>query len=83
MAHLLFFIHSGEIWKGTIQPRLKNGTHFSCYESLPKGYNVQMSNAVVSDNPGGLSVQLPPPQKNWQPSENRLLAILVSVVDGK
>ena len=20
----------------------KNGTHFSCYESLPKGYNVQM-----------------------------------------
>ena len=29
----------------TIQPQLKNGTHFSCYnyESLPKADNVQMS----------------------------------------
>ena len=45
---------------------LKNGTHFPRYESLPKGYNVQMSDcllshkllrhAVVSDKPGGLSV---------------------------
>ena len=43
MAHFLIFIHNGGIWKGTIQPRLKNGTHFSCYESLPKGYNVRMS----------------------------------------
>ena len=23
--------------------RFKNGTHFSCYESLSKGYDVQMS----------------------------------------
>ena len=42
-----------------------------------------LRHAVVSDNPGGLSVQLPPPPENWQPSENRLLAILVSVIDGK
>ena len=51
--------------------RLKNGTHFPRYESLPKGYNVQMSDcllshkmlrhAVVRDKPGGLSVQPPPP----------------------
>ena len=47
MAHFLIFIHNGGIWKGTIQPRLKNGTHFSCYESLPKGYNVQMSNCLT------------------------------------
>ena len=26
-----------------LQPRFKNGTHFSCYESLSEGYNVQMS----------------------------------------
>ena len=26
-----------------LQPRFKNGAHFSCYESLSKGYNVQMS----------------------------------------
>ena len=26
-----------------LQPQFKNGTHFSCYESLSKGYNVQMS----------------------------------------
>ena len=43
MAHLLIFIHNGGIWKGSIQPQRKNGTHFSCYETLPKGYNVQMS----------------------------------------
>ena len=47
MAHFLIFIHNGGIWKGTIQPRLKNGTHFSCYESLPKRYNVQMSNCLT------------------------------------
>ena len=41
MANLLIFIHNGGIWKVTIQPRLKNGTYFPCYESLPKGYNVQ------------------------------------------
>ena len=71
MAHLLIFIHNGGICKGTIQPRLKNGTHFPRYESLPKGYNVQMSDcllshkmlrhAMVSDKPCGLSVQPPPP----------------------
>ena len=43
MAHLLIFIHNGGIWKGTIRPWCKNGTHFSCYESLPNGYDVQMS----------------------------------------
>ena len=42
-----------------------------------------LRHAVVSDNPGGLSVQLSPPPENWPPSENRLLAILVFVVDGK
>ena len=42
MANLLIFIHTGGIWKVTIQLRLKNGTHFSSYESVPKGYNVQM-----------------------------------------
>ena len=42
MANLLIFIHAGGIWKVTIQLRLKNGTHFSCYESVPQGYNVQM-----------------------------------------
>ena len=42
MANLLIFIHTVRIWKVTIQLRLKNGTHFSCYESVPKGYNVQM-----------------------------------------
>ena len=26
-----------------LQPRFKNSTHFSCYASLSKGYNVQMS----------------------------------------
>ena len=29
-------IHSAGIWKVTIQPRLKNGTHLSCWESAPK-----------------------------------------------
>ena len=43
MANLFIFIHNGKICKVTIQPRLKNGTHFSCHGSLPKGYNVQMS----------------------------------------
>ena len=43
MVHLLFFIHNGRIWWGTIQPWPENGTHFSCYESLPKRYKVQMS----------------------------------------
>ena len=26
-----------------LQPQFKNGTHFSCYARLSKGYNVQMS----------------------------------------
>ena len=26
-----------------LQPLFKNSTHFSCYESLSKGYNVQMN----------------------------------------
>ena len=43
MANLLIFIHTGGIWKVTIQLRLKNGTHFSCYKSVQRGYNVQMS----------------------------------------
>ena len=42
MANLLIFIHAGGICKVTIQLRLKNGTHFSCYESVPQGYNDQM-----------------------------------------
>ena len=36
MANLLIFIHNGGVWNVFIQPRLKNGTHFSCYESAPK-----------------------------------------------
>ena len=47
MAHLLIFIHNGGIWKGTIQPRLKNDAHFFHYESLAKGCNVQMSNRLT------------------------------------
>ena len=47
MAYLLIFIHNGGIWKGTIQPRLKNDAHFSHYESLAKGCNVQMSNCLT------------------------------------
>ena len=43
MANWLIFIHNGGIRKVITQFRLNNGTHFSCYESLPKGYNVQMS----------------------------------------
>ena len=43
MANLLIFIHNGGVRKVFTQSRLKNGTHFSCYESLPKGCNVQMS----------------------------------------
>ena len=41
MANLLTLIIMVEFEK--LQPRFKNGTHFSCYESLSKGYNVQMS----------------------------------------
>ena len=41
IAHLLIFIHNGGIRNSTIQPRLKNDTHFSCYDILPKGYNVR------------------------------------------
>ena len=36
-----------------------------------------LRHAMVRDKPGGLSLQPPLPQENWQPSENRLLAILV------
>ena len=43
MANLLSFIHNGGIWKVTIEPQLLNGTLFSCYESVPKWYNVQVS----------------------------------------
>ena len=43
LVNLLTFIQNGGIWKVTLQSRLKKGTHFSCYESVPKGYNVQMS----------------------------------------
>ena len=43
MANLLIFIHNGGIRKVITQSRLNNGTHFSCYECLPKEYNVQMS----------------------------------------
>ena len=28
------------IWRVTIHSRLKNGIHFSCFESLPKGYYI-------------------------------------------
>ena len=41
MANLLTLIIMVEFEK--LQSRFKNGTHFSCYESLSKGYNVQMS----------------------------------------
>ena len=47
MAHLLIFIHNSGIWKGTIQSRLKNSTHFSCYQSLSRGYNVQISKCLT------------------------------------
>ena len=40
LTYLLLFIMV-EFEK--LQPRFKNGTHFSCYESLSKGYNVQIS----------------------------------------
>ena len=38
---LLFIIVEFE--KLLYSPDLNNGTHFSCYESVPKDYNVQMS----------------------------------------
>ena len=42
-----------------------------------------LRHAMVSDKPGGLSVQPPtPPGKlNWQHSKNHLLAILVRSID--
>ena len=43
LVNLLTFIQNGGSWKVTLQSRLKKVTHFSCYESVPKGYNVQMS----------------------------------------
>ena len=74
MANLLIFIHNGGFCKVTIQPRPKNGIHFSCYESLSKGYNVQMSlcltshempcHAMVSDH----SHLSPRKDRSWQPS---------------
>ena len=78
MAHLLIFIHNGGILKGTIHPRLKNSTHFSCYKTLPKRYNVQLShemlrNAMVSDMPDGLILMCSHPL----PQENCLLVVLV------
>ena len=39
MANLLVFIHNGGIKKLLYSPDLKNGTHFPCHESHPKGYN--------------------------------------------
>ena len=39
MANLFILIHNGGILKGIVQPSLKNGTLFFCYESLSKGYN--------------------------------------------
>ena len=65
----LFLLIMVEFEKVLYRARLKNGTHFSCYETLPKGYNVQLSNcfnshmrcyAIVSDIPDGISVQPPP-----------------------
>ena len=47
MAHLLIFIHNSGIWKGTIQSWLKNSIHFSCYQSLSRGYNVQISKCLT------------------------------------
>ena len=45
---LLIFIHNGEFEKIVrIQPQLKNGARLSCYECLPKGCNVQMSNCLT------------------------------------
>ena len=44
MADLLIYIHNA--WwnlKVNIQPRTENSTYCSCYASVPKGYNVQMS----------------------------------------
>ena len=42
-----------------------------------------LRHAIVSDKPGGLSVQQPtPPGKlHWQHSKNHLLAILVRSID--
>ena len=45
-------------------------THFSCYESLPKGYN----ECIQPPSPLGLSEKIAP----WQPSQNHLSVILVS-----
>ena len=82
MAHLLTFIYNSGIWKGTIQSRLKNGTHFSCYESVPKGYNVQMS-LCFTQTWGAMSrngqrqgsvVQQPLPQKK-SPSTAQLKSL--------
>ena len=47
MAHLLIFTHNSGIWKGTIHSQLKNSTHFSCYHSLSKGCNVQISKCLT------------------------------------
>ena len=44
--------------------------HFSCYESLPKGYN----ECIRPPSPLGLSEKIAP----WQPSQNHLSMILVS-----
>ena len=44
--------------------------HFSCYESLPKGYN----ECIGSPSPLGLPEKI----AAWQPSQNHLSVILVS-----
>ena len=62
----LFLFTMVEFEKVLYTSRLKNSAHFSCYKTLPKRYNVQLShemlrNAMVSDMPDGRSVQPPPP----------------------
>ena len=96
MANLLIFIHNGGIRKVITQSRLNNGTHFSCYECLPKEYNVQMSlfhshmrfyvtQWSTTRLCGGLSVysHLPPPLRKKCPQDCRsgILFLVLRTVD--
>ena len=40
IAHFLIFIYNGGILKVTIQPRLNNCTHFSCYRFASRGEQI-------------------------------------------
>ena len=44
---ILFMMVEFKSYYLTIQLRLKNGTYFSCCESLAKGYNVSLSLEIL------------------------------------